>query len=126
LDKIGGASELVNILRSQLSSRAEALKTASGQSSETANAGASVPISIEELRKRLGREMRNLDLKLPENRRQARIIFIESVIAWDFGDGLLNDPNFSLFVRDVEKSMSSDPKVAQALDQLLQQLQNTP
>ncbi len=125
--KIDGTSELINALRSQLVARSDALRTSPARTERTATADATPAsiVSIEELRKRLGREIRSLDLKLPENRRQARILFIESVIGWDFGDALLNDPRFSIFVRDVETSMVSDPKIAETLDKILLDLQTS-
>jgi hypothetical protein len=124
MPKIDGTSELVNALRSQLVARSETLRTDSARSklTDAATRNGSAAISVDELRKRLGRSIRALDLSIAANRRQARLMFIESVIAWDFGDNLLNDPQFSLFVRDVEASMCSDPTVGTALDLVLSQL----
>ncbi len=122
--KIDGTSELISALRSQMASRADGLRSAAASSTEggKADPAGTTPVTIEQLRQRIGRELRDLDLKLPTNRRRARIIFIESVLTWDFGDALLNDPQFGFFVRDIEESMSSNPDVASVLDQVLLQL----
>jgi hypothetical protein len=122
--KIDNTSELISALRSQLATRAEGLRnvgnrTVDAGKNEVRNAG---PVSVEELRRRVGREIASLDMKLPANRRRARIIFIESVLTWDFGDELLNDPQFDFFVRDVEESLNANPDVAASLDKVLSQL----
>ena len=122
--KIDSTSELISALRSQLATRSDALRSSSTASAAAGRpeTRASVQISIEQLQERIGRELKDLDLKVPANRRRARIIFIESVLTWDFGDDLLNDPQFGFFVRDVEESMSANPDVASSLDLVLSQM----
>lgn len=123
--KIDNASELIAALRSQLVSRADGARSAATKTVDTGKATDTmgpVRVPIEELQRRIGREIGELDMKLPANRRRARIIFIESVLTWDFGDELLNDPQFGFFVRDIEESMSANADVAATLDQMLSQI----
>lgn len=78
--------------------------------------------TIEALRNRIGRELGSLNLKEAADRHRARVVFIESVLSWEFGDQLLNDQRLGALVRDIEESVESHPQAAAALDNMLMQL----
>jgi len=113
--------QLLDSLRQQLLTRTDARET-DGLSSSTAQAdiaNAQRAETTEDLRKRIARELGPLDLSTTMGRRRARISFIESIIAWDFGNSMVRDPQFSAFVQSIEESMSKDSQTSELLDEML-------
>jgi hypothetical protein len=57
-----------------------------------------------------------IDLKDPDRRRRAFRIFLESVIIDEFGEDLLNDPDFLRIIDSVHQSMQQDASLQSAID----------
>jgi hypothetical protein len=53
---------------------------------------------------------------------QGARIFVESALAWEFGDEILTDPDFAKLVSDIEKAIASSPKTRQEFADLLEAL----
>lgn len=122
--KVDSTSALLDAVRSELATRAERSRLTAEKSGTPAAAQRSAsPLTLETVRQRIGREIDDLDLKLPASRRRARLAFIESLLAWEFGDTLLTDPQFDELVREIDDSVTASPDVAAALEQVLAQLQ---
>lgn len=122
--KIDGTSALINALRSQLATRTESQRGT--PVNRTGNQSAApAAITAEQLQIRIGRELKRLDLRSATGRRQARQVFLESVLAWDLGEQLLTDARFGFVIKDVEESIEAAPQVSQALDELLLHLQDS-
>lgn len=75
-------------------------------------------ISLDELNRRIGERIRRLE---PEDRKggKAAQIFVDSVLAWEFGEGLLQSRAFSKYAGDIHVAMTSDPTVRGKLERLL-------
>jgi hypothetical protein len=127
--KIGGQSDLLAAIRSQVSKRTDRLGGVDPGLDERGKVGTevaqAVPFDLSELRKRLGKELKSIDIAAPDNRRRARRAFIESVMCWDLGDGLLNSPEFGIVVTEVENSMSNDSATVELLDEIIVQLRES-
>ena len=49
-------------------------------------------------------------------------MFVEIVITWEFGEQLLQDPQFTELTKDVVKTMEQDPTTWKQLQTLLYEL----
>lgn len=122
--KVDGTSDLLAALRSQLTGRSSKAGSGRSRGVDDAKSMARDAIGPEALQERIGSELKLVDLASLPGKKKARQIFIESVLAWDLGAGLLADGQFGRVVRDVEESITSDPRLSDQLDQLLLQIKN--
>jgi hypothetical protein len=53
---------------------------------------------------------------------QAARIFVESALAWEFGDDILTDPDFAKLATDVEQAIANSPETRQKFTDLLKSL----
>jgi hypothetical protein len=127
LTKIDPSADLINVLRTQLATRART-KKASGDNKPEKSEHLEQPRAItspQEIKKRIGRQIKKLNLQSETERRYARRIFLESILAWDFGDQVLNDRRFDFIIKDVEESLSMDSNVSRTFDLLLEAIQSS-
>ncbi|WP_157572466.1 hypothetical protein [Nevskia soli] len=126
MTKIDPTADLISVLRTQLSSRTGAKKVDSDKTGKSEQ-GAHPPhvVSTQEIKRRIGRQIQQLNLRSETERRYARRIFLESIIAWDFGDQILNDRRFDFIVKDVEESLSLDGTISKTFDLLLEAIQSS-
>lgn len=128
MDPINGINQLMAILKRQLAERGE--RTARNSNTQTSNSprktGPRTPAktSPEEIQRRIGQRLRNLD---PDDRfgNRGTQVFIESILAWEFGDEVLTDPRFGDLVANVRETMAEDPALQQSLQRLLNNLSAT-
>jgi len=62
----------------------------------------------------------------PRQPEKARRIFLESVLAWQFGDELLIDRGFAEVVSGVQEALRAHPQVDSRLAEVLRELLTTP
>ncbi len=112
MDPISGLSEIMRLLQRQLAEKkqqSEGLEPTDGQASTPAKrATTAAKASPEEIQRRIGERIRMLD---PEERQGPRAaqVFVESVLVWEFGEELLDDPDFAELTRQVRAAMTDDP-----------------
>jgi hypothetical protein len=121
MDPVSNISQLVETLRKQLI-----------ESRANTGAGAQInlqkpPLSsgrpnVEELQKKISQKLRRIDTSDPKARQKSVHIFLESVLLWQFGEKLMDDPKFYALLDDVQRSMEADSGVREDLDRLLAQL----
>ena len=96
--------------------------------SSTARSGAgksrskgSAKADIAELKSQITARLRELD---PDERSspQAARIFVESALAWEFGDEILTDPNFAKLASDIQQAIGSSPEAREKFAELLKGL----
>lgn len=125
MSKVDRTDQLLDILRQELAERIK------GGRPEGAAAPARAddktvrpvrPISAEQLRKQLARELKGHNLGTAEGKHQARIAFIETVVAWDLGANLMRDPQFGFMVRHIEDAICGHAGTAERFDGLLADL----
>lgn len=51
----------------------------------------------------------------PKRSHKAVTLFVENILAWQFGDELLNDPGFSGLVENVVEVLEKEPAIVQQL-----------
>ena len=112
MDPVGGLSEIMRLLQRRLAEKkqqGERLEPTCGQTSTPARpATPAAKASPEEIQRRIGERIRMLE---PEERQGPRAaqVFVESVLAWEFGDEVLDDPDFAELARQVRTAMTADP-----------------
>lgn len=122
MDPISGLTGIMQALRQRLEKRTE--KTAS--STAHGNADKSKPrraarADISELKSQIAARLSALK---PEERTspQAARIFVESALAWEFGDEILTDPEFARLASDVQQSIDGSPETRDRFAELLKDL----
>jgi hypothetical protein len=75
--------------------------------------------SLTVLQQRVRDRLKNIDPSDPQRKSRSRRIFIESVLAWEFGEQLLSDRKLDEFVEQIQAAMSSQPDIDQQLSELL-------
>lgn len=63
-----------------------------------------------------------LDPDDPNRGRKSFRIFLESVLLVEFGEALINDPQFYQMVDEVQRTMEADPQIADAIDRAISSL----
>jgi hypothetical protein len=122
MDPVSNVGHLVEVLRKQL---AESQKNtgASLKSNQTAGAGpAAGRPSVEELQKKIRERLSRIDVNDPKSRQKSVHVFLESVLLWEFGERLMDDPKFYALLDDVQFSMEADPAMRESLTTLISRL----
>jgi hypothetical protein len=121
---LSGVDRLQSIiaqLRSGLSTRADR-SGSKVRTSASSKSIASNKLSEHELRAELKNGIAGLNLSMPADRRQARRVFVVSVLLSEFGVTMSNDPRFLEIVNGVETAISEDEQLTAELDIVLSEL----
>ena len=87
--------------------------------SSSRNPASATRPSLTLLRQRVLDRVKSIDPSDPQRKNRSRRIFIESVLAWEFGEQLLSDRRLDELVEQVLDAMSSLPDIDQQLSELL-------
>ena len=122
MEPISNAGQLIEILRKQLTksqNRTDVSKKTSSKPEATASA---TPHDIGAVRQNIREKLQRINSNDPKAEQKSIRIFLESVLLWEFGDRLMDDPKFYALLDDVQHSMESDPVVRESLAALMLQL----
>lgn len=125
MDPINSINQLMAILKRQMTERGEpsARNTGPSNTSTTQNDArrSTTKPGPEEIQRRIGQRLRNLE---PGERlgNRGTQVFIESVLAWEFGDDVLADPGFGELVASVREILVDDPDLQKSMQRLVEQL----
>jgi len=110
MDPIKPLDAVSQLLRQRMTEKAGRVdaKTTTGTQSAKASAGGHVRESVIVLRRRVKDALAELDYVQPDQRRKAMRVFVEHVLAWEFGDQVLNDPRFAALADEVQQMLGSD------------------
>lgn len=115
----GRIQDILAQIRSTLSSKTARAPNQPGAAA--ARAPAARP-SIEQLQAQISAGLVPLDLASAQGKRQARHVFLESVLLGEFGVNLADDPRFAEIVAGVQDSFEQHPELLADLDSLLEEL----
>lgn len=116
MDPISPLNGLTELLRKRIT--AEASGKRGGPSSRSKEAGAGRlehKADVEALREQVIRSMQAIDPADSTRSTKTMRVFVESVLVWQFGTGVLSDPTFANLVSDVQAALESDSTVSEAL-----------
>lgn len=124
MDPVSQVGQLAEVLRKQLA-EAQKANTAAGTAAPAAAAGArpaAAQAGLAELRKKIADRIRRIDASDPHAHRKSVHVFLESVLLWEFGEHLMDDPKFHAMLDDVQSNMESDAATAGSLAALVASL----
>ena len=119
-------SRIAEIFRTLASERSEPVKHAksdTGQSTKTANTTQNVKNHDEEvLRQRLRKRLKRLSEEDSEFSALAPEVTVKEVLIWEFGDNILNHPEFNHIANKITKTMLMNENVSIHLQKLIRQI----
>lgn len=123
-DPVGPLNRTLEALRRQIAEHARQLdagsRTAqSSGTSQTTRTPASGRPNVDELKQRIADRVRSIDPQSPNGVRRRTRVFLESALAWEFGDDVLRDPSFQELVDELEASLSDHPELARQFGAVL-------
>jgi regulator of protease activity HflC (stomatin/prohibitin superfamily) len=113
MDPINPLNQLIQALRQQMAAQAQKSKRTTSKHTErqtkTKQKTAVKIVSLDQIQTRIRERVRQLE---PEQRDsiQAARIFVESILVWEFGEELLQDPRWQEISKEVQESMTGDPE----------------
>ncbi len=127
MDPINSLSKLMEALRQRMSEAPARLnRQARGARSQPATPKRKTEKPpIDEIQRRVAERIKALNEE-SERDNKAVDVFLESVLAWEFGDELREDPGFHELVREVRDSMTQDPQINAKLKALVRELSALP
>ena len=120
MDPINSIGQIAQILRRKLANRTDS-RNADETASRLSDKAPADKVSPEEIRRKISARIQSLDIEERQGPKAA-LIFIESIIVWEFGEELLEDPKFSELSKSVLDSFSADTNASAKLNALLTQL----
>jgi hypothetical protein len=122
MDSVNRLDQVLQVIGRQMSERVlrldAGIKTAaSGPATRPARRAA-----LAALKSKVQERLRALDPDDARRSDKARRIFLESVLAWQFGDELLLDRGFDEIVSGVQEALGAHPEIDARLVQLLTDL----
>lgn len=122
MDPVSNVGQLVEVLRKQLGESRKSTATPARDAPAAAAAGGGARPGIAELKKKVAEKLRRIDPDAPNARRDSVHVFLESVLLWEFGEHLMDDPKFYALLDDVQSSMEADSGLGEDLSALLASL----
>jgi ABC-type Fe3+ transport system substrate-binding protein len=113
-DAINRTSQLVNILRQQLTRSAQGANPTRGAARNTGTGLTDVQVS--EL---IAARVAVIGKDDPQRGRKAFRVFVEAVLSDHFGDAIAHGARFHQLVDDVHREMENSPEIAPLVDHLL-------
>jgi hypothetical protein len=77
---------------------------------------------LQELRRKLQQRLRGVNPDDTQKDRKSQRLFLESVLAWEFGEGLLQDSRFDELIDNIQLALNSNPTVESQMRELLKNL----
>jgi len=106
MDKINSINALTGIFRSQLARKADK-KSGTASSGGGATARSHNKPSVDQLDSLITNKIKKLNSEEEGFENKSIQIIIESILSWEFGDELLNDPDFGGLVRKITRDIDS-------------------
>lgn len=114
-DPVGPVNRAFEVLRRQIAEHARQLeagaRTQTSDTSSTTRSSTSGKSSVGELKQRIADRLQAIDPKSPNAERKRKRIFLESTLAWEFGEEVLRDPKFQELLDRLEATISEHPEV---------------
>jgi hypothetical protein len=122
VDPVNSLSQVLSVLRRQMSERASKLGNRSALSQPQSAESAATADALLEVQRKVQERIRALDPD--DERRQSKAVrlFLEGVFSHEFGDSMLTDPAFYNLIDEVQTAMESDSAIDQALRRMVREL----
>ena len=124
MDSIKGLNQIAEILRQKMAERGSNLSKSSSRADASPSASRSQTAArpdTDEIKRRIGERIRSLQDDEKKDTKGAQV-FVETVMTWEFGEHLLNDPQFTDLSNEVVKSIAENPAAWKKMQALLAEL----
>jgi hypothetical protein len=122
VEPVNSLSQVLSILRRQMSERAGKLGAQSLATARSAESPAPVAEALLEVQRKVQERIRALDPNDEKRQSKAVRLFLEGVFRHEFGDSMLTDPAFYALIDDVQVAMESDSGIDQTLRRMVNEL----
>jgi hypothetical protein len=122
MDPINSLGRMIELLRRRVAETAPAERARRSTSDTGAAQGAPAAPTLETLKATIARRVGALDADDPGHDAQAARIFVESVIAWEFGDAVVNDARYRDLIEHIDGQLRSDAQVRRRFAAMLREL----
>jgi hypothetical protein len=119
IDRLSGMME---VLRRQIAESARRLDGKSGKPARASTSAASGKTALPEVKRQIRERIKALPKDDPERLKKAQRLFIESILAWEFGDALLMDSRFQDMLDRVQQGLAALPDAEKQFGALLSNL----
>jgi hypothetical protein len=110
-DPISRLNPTLELLRQRLAEQAQRLDSPAKGGTPRAGSAPRATGQEKTLRQRLNERLAAVDAADPQRDRKRRRVFIESVLASEFGDALQNDPKTLELVERIEQTIQESPEL---------------
>ncbi|VAW58565.1 hypothetical protein MNBD_GAMMA11-2515 [hydrothermal vent metagenome] len=122
MDKIKQINSIFKIARSQLSKQTKPGSLHSDKQARTTDGKTTGKISSGDLKKSISKKLKLLDRKSRNYEQLSNGVFLESVLLWEFGDDIINDPEFQQMLQKINGIICNDKESSRKFSRLIKQL----
>lgn len=128
MDPINRLNSLTELIRKRVASEAAAKREGRPplQQRNAAQTGGPERADIAALRNRISDTVRAINPDDPGRNQKAMQAFVENVLAWQFGDNILNDPGFTNLVAEVQAMLEKDSATAGVFEAMMTEKPRSP
>ena len=121
MDPVNGLSQIMQILRKQFSEKPTKSKKSNTKpdTAETTDNLAHARINVEQLEVLISSRIKSLRIDDPDYQQKAIMIFVESVLTWEFGEKLLSDPGFTELTQKIYDAFQYNEALSNKFKSLL-------
>lgn len=122
MEPVSGLSSIIEILRQQINNKSTRTgkKTRTSSTRDASPAKTQARPDIQQLERHISAQIQALDVDEEKRDLRAMQIFIGEVLAWEFGDEVVQDDRFPELLEEVCRIMSKEPRIKQQLDLLIE------
>ncbi|VAW67889.1 hypothetical protein MNBD_GAMMA08-1907 [hydrothermal vent metagenome] len=122
MDKIRQINSIFKTARSQLSRQTRSTSVHSKKQGKTTDKKIAKKIPSAELKKNISKKLKLLDKKNENYEHLSNEVFLESVLLWEFGDDIVNDPAFHPMLDKINNAICDDRESSRKFSLLIKQL----
>lgn len=122
MDPISNINQLIEVLQRQAATRTEQTNAPNKTEKQNQTALQSGPTDIGELRAKLAKRIKAIDLNDKRRYPKATRIFLETILSNEFGDIYLSDAKFTLMLEDIQSVMEADQETQEKLHAMIDHL----
>jgi hypothetical protein len=122
MQPVDSVAQVMQVLRRQMAENLQRMRGSGKLAAATPAAAASVARTATPLRQTLARRIKAIDADDPRYPDKVAALFVESVLLAEFGESLVNDPEFRYLAQQVQSAMLADANLQGSLTRLAAQL----
>lgn len=122
MDPISRLNSIMAILQRQIAETDRHVKSGHRSTPGRNTALHTTATGLQELRRKLQKRLSDINPDDTQKDRKSQRLFLESVLAWEFGEGLLQDSQLDELIDNIQQALNSDPTVERQMRELMTNL----